>query len=360
MIKSIIFLSILALSFFIPVGAVDGGSSFVTVTLYSVDLQFKGQDPVLQTDLHDSIYNSYQGTSSNTTYSFTVPVNTQVTFSCVSTGCVPRMRGWGFANWWDDYGLQEYNSENMTINVGTTNHTIVAYFAVFYYSNFNEGAKIVGDSNSVTVSLTQPITSQLNSTTHQYEWWSYQYNLFWSNSSSSGKYPFMSQTTFDDNSGVCKIGTGYGTHTEQIQQPIDCPELTQAGDSWRIVTTWDSQNLLSGLSVYVDGIQRYSITMATICKGILDCSVSKGDGAYFQSVFVGRCSKCGGHQSVMFTSLSGSMSYSGISPMTHYPACTSEFSNAMYAAFTGSGNTFSQYFTYTSVTSDHCNLDLVT
>jgi hypothetical protein len=90
---------------------------------------------------------------------------------------------------------------------------------------------MVGDSNSVTVSLTEPITTQFNSTTHQNEWWSYQYNLFWSNSSSSGKYPFMSQTTFDDNSGMCKIGTGYGTHTEQIQQLIDCSELTQADDS---------------------------------------------------------------------------------------------------------------------------------
>ena len=239
----------------------------------------------------------------------------------------------------------------MTINVGSTDHTIVAYFAEFYYSNFNEGAKIVGDSNNVTVSLTQPLTTQFNSTTHQNEYWSYQYNLFWGDG--SGKYPFMSQTTFGTlrNSGMCLIGTGYGPDIEQIKQRIDCSELTQAGDSWQIVTIWNSQNLLSALSVYVNGILIYSITMATICKGISNCSVSKAYGAYSQSVFVGACGSCG---SVTFTSLSGSMSYSGVSPMTWYPICTEEFSNAMYAAFTGSGNTFSQYFTYTSVTSDHC------
>jgi len=359
--RSIIFLSILVLSFFVPVGPVHGGSDVVTVTLYSVDLQFKGQDPVLQTDLHDSIFNSYQGTSSNTTYSFTVPVNTEVTFSCLSTRCLPKQRGWGFANSWDDYGFQQYNSENMTINVGTTDHTIVAYFAVFYYANFNEGARIVGDSNGVTVSLTQPITTQFNSTTHQDEHWAYQYNFFWSNGT-AGKYPFMSQTTIGTlfppfPSSECLIATGYGPSKEQIKHFIDCSELTQAGDSWRIVTTWNSQNLLSTLSVYVNGNLIYSITMATICNGISNCSVSKAYGAYFQSVFVGPCSSCGKNppsRSVTFTSLSGSMSYSGVSPMTHYPACTEEFSNAMYAAFTGSGNTFSQYFTYTSVTSDHC------
>jgi hypothetical protein len=283
-------------------------------------------------------------------------VNTQVTFSCLSSRCVPK-RGRGFANWWDDYGLQQYNSQNMTVNVGTTDHTIVAYFAVFYYSNFNEGAKIVGDSSNVTVSLTQPITTQFNSTTHQNEHWAYQYNLFWADA--AGKYPFMSQTTFGTlpNSNECLIGTGYGPSKEQIKQLIDCSELTQAGDSWQIVTTWNSQNLLSGLSVYVNRILVYSITMATICKGIPNCSVSKAYGAYVQGVFVGPCSSC--HfgppsRSVTFTSLSGSMSYSGVSPLAWYPACTEEFSNAMYAAFTGSGNTFSQYFTYTTVSSDHC------
>jgi len=350
------------LSFFIPVAKVHGGSDFVTVTLYSVDLQFKGQNPVLQTDLHDAIFNSYQGTSSNTTYSFTVPVNTQVTFSCLSAGCMPKGEGrgykdcgycgWGFANWWDDYELQEYNSENMTINVGTTDHTIVAYFAVFYYSNFNEGARIVGDSNSVTVSLTQPLTTQFNSTTHQNEHWSYQYNFFWDDG--SGKYPFMSQTTFGTlpNSDMCLIGTGYGPGKEQIKQQIDCSQLTQTGDSWQIVTTWNSQNLLSTLSVYVDGNLIYSITMATICNGIANCSVSKAYGAYFQGVFVGACSSCHSgppSKKVMFTSLSGSMSYSGVSPLIHYPVGTEEVSNAIYAAFTGSGDNFSQYFTYTSI-----------
>ena len=236
------------------------------------------------------------------------------------------------------------------------------YSESFYYSNFNEGAKIVGDSNSVTVSLTQPLTTQFNSTTHENEHWAYQYNFFWSNSSSSGKYPFMSQTTFGTlfppyPSSECLIATGYGPSKEQIKHFIDCSELTQAGDSWQIVTTWNSQNLLSGLSVYVNGNLTYSITMATICKGIPNCSVSKTYGAYFQSVFVGRCSSCGKSppaKSVTFTSLSGTMNYTGVSPMTRYPKCTSEFSNAMYTAFTGSGNTFSQSFTYTSVPSNHC------
>jgi len=360
--KSIVLiLFILIVSISAPNPHVEGTQpGTVQVTLYSVGLQFKGQDPVLQTDLHDSIFNSYQGTRSNTTYRFTVPVNTQVTFSCLSTGCVPK-RGLGFANWWDDYGLQDYNSENLTMNVGTTDHTIVAYFAVFYYSNFNEGAKIVGDSNSVTVSLTQPLTTQFNSTIDQNEHWAYQYNFFWSNGT-TGKYPFMSQTTIGTlfpphPSSECLIATGYGPSKEQIKHFIDCSELTQAGDSWRIVTTWNSQNSLSTLSVYVNGNLIYSITMATICNGISDCSVSKTYGAYFQSVFVGPCSLCGKNppsRSVTFTSLSGSMNYSGVSPMTHYPACTEEFSNAMYAAFTGTGNTFSQYFTYTSLTSDHC------
>lgn len=112
--------------------------------------------------------------------------------------------------------------------------------ATFYYSNLNEGAKIVGDSNSVTVSLTQPLITQFNSTIHQNEYWAYQYNFFWSNSSSSGKYPFMSQTTVGTlfspfPSSECLIATGYGPSKEQIKHFIDCSELTQAGDSWQIV-----------------------------------------------------------------------------------------------------------------------------
>jgi hypothetical protein len=103
------------------------GPSRVSVTVYSIDLQYKGQDPATKTDLHGSIYNSYQNSASATTYTiFNVPVNTQVTFSVSSSP-----NGWSFANWWDDYGqIGSKNAPSLTINVGTSNHKVAAFFIV--------------------------------------------------------------------------------------------------------------------------------------------------------------------------------------------------------------------------------------
>ena len=116
----------------------------VSVAVYSIDLQFKGQDPALQSDLHGSISNSYQGSASTTAYSFQVPVNTQVTFSVSSSPS-----GWGFAGWWDDYGYGQSNTSSFTVNVGTSNHEIAAFFLQY-----------------VTVTITK--TSTVSATTYSY------------------------------------------------------------------------------------------------------------------------------------------------------------------------------------------------
>jgi hypothetical protein len=96
----------------------------ISITVYSIDLQFKGQDPSSLTELHGSVFNSYQNSASTTAYSFQVPANTQVTLSVSSDP-----GGWAFANWWDDYGLSgQSNTQTLTINVGTSNHKVAAFF----------------------------------------------------------------------------------------------------------------------------------------------------------------------------------------------------------------------------------------
>jgi len=102
-----------------------GGPPTVSVTVYSIDVQYLGQDPATETDLYGSIYNSYQKSASVTTYTISnIPINTQVTFSVSSnpSGC-------NFANWWDDYAQSgQQNVASLTINVGTKNHEIAAFF----------------------------------------------------------------------------------------------------------------------------------------------------------------------------------------------------------------------------------------
>jgi hypothetical protein len=124
----------------------------VTVTVYSVALQFKGQDPSTVTDLHGSVYNSYQNSASTTTYNFQVPVNTQVTFSVSSSPS-----GWSFANWWDDYGFAQSNSQSLTINVGTANHKIAAFFT--YSITFSQSGIPIGTTWGVTAGGTYYTTT---------------------------------------------------------------------------------------------------------------------------------------------------------------------------------------------------------
>jgi len=131
------------------------------VTLYSVDLQFKGQDPSTCVDLHGSIYNSYQSQAGTTAYSFQVPANTLVTFSVSSSPS-----GWSFANWWDDYGYGQSNTPTFTINVGTSNHKVVAFFTpAFDFSLSNSGGITVfpggSGSNTITVTLLTPPTQSV-------------------------------------------------------------------------------------------------------------------------------------------------------------------------------------------------------
>ena len=123
-------------------------SPTVTVTVYSIDLQFKGQDPALQSDLHGSISNSYQGSASTTAYSFQLPVNTQLTFSVSSSPS-----GWSFANWWDDYGYGQGNTPSFTINVGTGNHKVVAFFT--YSATFQQSGIPPGITWGITVGGTR-------------------------------------------------------------------------------------------------------------------------------------------------------------------------------------------------------------
>jgi len=126
-------------------------SVYVSVTVYSVDLRFKGQDPAALTDLNGWVFNNYGNQASLTTYSFGVPANTQLTFSVSSSPS-----GWSFANWWDDYGVGQVNSQSLTINVGTSNHKIAAFFYIPAYSaTFAESGISSGTSWGVTVGGTR-------------------------------------------------------------------------------------------------------------------------------------------------------------------------------------------------------------
>ena len=100
------------------------------ITVYSIALQFKGLDPGSQPDLNGYIYNNYKNQASRTTYIFQALLETQVTFSFSS-----NPSGWSFANWWDDYGMTgQSNTQTLTINVGTTNHKVAAFFSRIQYT----------------------------------------------------------------------------------------------------------------------------------------------------------------------------------------------------------------------------------
>jgi len=133
----------------------------VSVTVYSIDLSQKGQDPATQTDIHGSIFNNYQSSASTTTYTFNVPANTQITFSVSS-----NPNGWSFSNWWDDYGFTQYNSQSLTINVGSSNHKVAAFFTSFDFSMSNSGTIAIprggSGQNTITVTLTSGSTQSVS------------------------------------------------------------------------------------------------------------------------------------------------------------------------------------------------------
>jgi serine protease len=105
-----------------------------TITVYSIDLQFMGQDPASQNDLRAYIYNNNLNLARVTTYSFSVDFNTEVTLSVSS-----NPNGWSFANWWEDYGFNaQYNQAIPTIDMGTSDHKIAAFFTRLPFA-FNIG-----------------------------------------------------------------------------------------------------------------------------------------------------------------------------------------------------------------------------
>jgi len=121
----------------------------VQVSIYSVDLLYKGQDPASQEDIHGTLYNNYQNQPHVTTTTFAVPYDTQVTFSVSSSPT-----GWTFANQWDDYGFTEYNGfTTITINVDTSNHKIVAFFT--YSTSFQQSGIPGGTTWGVTMGGTR-------------------------------------------------------------------------------------------------------------------------------------------------------------------------------------------------------------
>jgi hypothetical protein len=135
----------------------------VEVKVYSLDLQFKGKDPSslpIANDLRGYVQNSYEGKATVTIYSFQVPVNTQIKFSVSSTPS-----GWAFANWWDDYGASgQSNTLTLTINVGTNNHRVAAFFIpattpAFGFSISTPSSQSISQGDQVTFSFVVTTTT---------------------------------------------------------------------------------------------------------------------------------------------------------------------------------------------------------
>jgi len=124
-------------------------ASWVTVSVYSDDLQFKGQNPLSLTDLNGGISNNYQNEAGLTTYLFSIPTNTQVTLSIAQAP-----NGWYFTDDWDDYGVSQYlGFSSLTINVGTSNHEVAAFFT--YIATFQQSGIPSGTTWGVTVEGTR-------------------------------------------------------------------------------------------------------------------------------------------------------------------------------------------------------------
>src|SRR5487761_1036429 len=248
--------------------------------------------------------------------------------------------GWVFYTWTENggggfiYSLTQNSNEFYVTGFNGARDTITAIDTP-YYSNGNEGGTVTGhSSNSVTTSLGSNLGTQNGMT------WSYQYNLFWD---ISGTY-YVSQTVIEDLQSLgCNVGTGYGmSDPYETQHSINCSSITSSGDNWAVATSWASNGDLQILTFYLNGAQVYSLSQSQICTGYPSCHITQSTDAYFQSVFVGSgTTSAGNNPSATFTSLSGTMSYSGLNPRTGYPACTGEYSNAEYLPFSGS---YSQSF----------------
>lgn len=205
-----------------------------------------------------------------------------------------------------------------------------------YCSNGNEG----GSHTATQLGMTTTTYLWTNVATTSNSPWSYQWNMFFENANGGWA---VSQTTVEVSSSSCEIGTGYGTSDPyETQYPVSCSSVTQAGDDWEVATTWP-QTFLGDLYFYLNGNLLYELSMSQICTGYSGCAIADTYSLYIQSVFVGASTT---YPSAVFTSLSGSTSYTGVTPLTSYTYCTGETSNSVYNAFSGSGTSWSQTYLY--------------
>jgi hypothetical protein len=255
--------------------------------------------------------------------------------------------GYAFGNWTVSGGTLSSTTANptyLTMSADATAYIRAHYAYSPYYSNGNEGVNISGISTSaVTVTLNQAITSSGNSP------WSYQFNLLWYNATCINNW-CISQTTIEVSSNSCQIGTGYTTSDpHETQNSVSCSTVTQSGDNWEVITSWNGKGSLTSLQFNLNGNELYSLTQSQICTGYSpNCSINDLN-AYFQSVFVGANNA---YPSVTFTSLLGQMTYSGLKSLlpTYYPICTSEYSNSIYSSIQSS----TQPFGYSGSPVKHC------